>query len=473
MQRLRKLDLHPAQIVALSFLGVILIGTLLLSLPAAVRNGERLAVVDAFFTATSATCVTGLVVHDTGARFSTFGQLVILTCIQIGGLGLMSFTTIFLVLSEKRLGIADRMVIQQSFHHGEGASIRSLLAYIVTVTLVIEGIGALMLSSYWYSIGRFQAFGEALYHGIFHSVSAFCNAGFSLYTLNAVEFQRDPFVMTVISLLIVMGGLGFLVGWDLRNYANRAVTRLVKHRRWFPGTVPPPRPRLSLHSRIVMITTLALLLVGMVSYYVLEREGVFRGMDDGTAWLNAFFASATARTAGFNAVDYGQMGGAALLCTMVLMFIGASPGSTGGGIKTSTFALLVTYGIMRWRGRGRVHVFRRTVPQEARDRAEAVTVAAVALVILGGSALMAAESRGMTAEQSQAVLLPVAFETVSAFGTVGLSMGHTLNLTFAGKWVIMVLMFLGRIGPMTLAYAVSQREKRESFRYAEENIMIG
>ncbi|MBD0328038.1 MAG: hypothetical protein ICV68_16560 [Pyrinomonadaceae bacterium] len=467
-------NLQPAQLIVLSFLLVILVGMLLLMLPQATRSGQRLSAVDALFTATSATCVTGLVVVDTGTIFSTFGQIVILACIQIGGLGLMTLTTVLLVLLGHRLAIADRISIQESFHHTPTSQIGVLVKYIIIATFITEFIGALLLTLYWSFTARFQTFGETIYHAVFHSVSAFCNAGFALYADSIMGFRNDPVVLLILSSLIIVGGIGFLVGLDIKEYVQQALF----HRLW-PKRVRQriesirPRPRLSTHTKFVITTTVALLLIGTLSFYLLERANTFAEMTTGNAWMNAFFCSVTPRTAGFNSIDYTQMSGASLLCTMVLMFIGASPGSTGGGIKASTFGLLIWYSISRWRGFRRLHAFNRTVPQESIDRAGAIVIAAIALVILASSALMTVETYGLSPSESQNKFLSIAFETISAFGTVGLSLNYTALLSVPGKLIIAFVMFMGRIGPLTLALAISHKQITADYRYAEENVMIG
>jgi trk system potassium uptake protein TrkH len=466
--------LHPAQSVVLSFAFVILAGTILLSLPAATRTGNRLPLIDAFFTATSATCVTGLASVDIAKEFSLFGQLVILACIQIGGLGLMTFTTVFLVASGRRLAIADRVAIQESFNHSPSGRLRTLIGYIVVATLCTEAVGAGLLAMHGLETGAARTVGQAIYWGVFHSVSAFCNAGFALYSDNMMGFQHDWLVQGTITFLIIAGGLGFLVGLDIKEYLQQ---RLLS--RYWSGKVRRrveairPRARLSLHTKLVLSMTSALLVIGTVSYYLLERNGVLRDMQLAEAWLNAWFCSVTARTAGFATIDYGKMSGAALLCTMVLMFIGASPGSTGGGEKTSTFALLLTYGFYRWRGHTSPHAFRRSIPQDTIDRAASIVIASVAVIILASSFLIASETRGADSMESQRKLVPVLFETFSAFGTVGLSMGLTPYLTAPGKFGLAVLMFIGRTGPLTLALALSARRQRHHFAYAEENVMVG
>jgi trk system potassium uptake protein TrkH len=463
---------HPAQLVVFSFALVIFIGTALLSLPFATSSGKRMPLIDALFTATSATCVTGLVVVDTGAFFSTFGQLVILGCIQIGGLSLVTFTTVFLVTTGRRLAIADRIAIQESFHHTPTGKLPTLIKYIVIATFTIEAAGALIMTLRWLQEGRYATVGETIYYAVFHSVSAFCNAGFALYADSLTRFQGDPVVVLTIGSLIVIGGLGFIVGLDVKEYVRQAIFNRFRPRRGRAEAILP-RPRLSLHSKFALLTTITLLAVGIVSYYVLERQGVLAGMGSGQAWLNAYFCSVTPRTAGFNTVDFSQMGGAALLCTMVLMFIGAGPGSTGGGIKTSTFALLIVFAASRWRGYARLHVFKRTVPQEAIDKASSVVIASAALVILASSALMATETYGQPPGESRDQFLSILFETISAFGTVGLSVGQTSLLSDPGRLIISLVMFLGRTGPLTLALAIGMKRKREHYRYAEENIMIG
>lgn len=460
----------PTQIVILSFALVIAAGTALLSLPAAAATGERLSIVDAFFTAVSATCVTGLSVVDIGSSLSIFGQLVLLACIQIGGLGLMTFTSIYAVSLGHRLAIADRLAIQSSFHHTPMPNIRPLVMYIVFGTLAIEALAAAALTINWTIQGRFNSLAETIYYAVFHAVSAFCNAGFSLHSDSLAGYNDDAFTLSVISILIIVGGLGFLVGMELMGQFRRKTLNFFSAA---DSSSSIPRTRLSIHTKFVLITSSALLLIGTVSYFILERNGLFAGMSPASAWLNAYFCSVTTRTAGFATVDFGAMSGAALLCTMVLMFIGASPGSTGGGVKTSTFGVLVAYSISRCKGETRLNVFRRTIPQLSIDRAAGVVVAAITIIVLGSSVLMGVETYYLTSKESQAHLVSIVFETVSAFGTVGLSIGETPTLSASSKLVVALVMFLGRVGPVTLALAISRRQRTAPFRYAEENLMVG
>ncbi|MGH9629242.1 MAG: TrkH family potassium uptake protein, partial [Bryobacteraceae bacterium] len=381
---------------------------------------------------------------------------------------------VFLVAMGKRLAITDRVAIQESFHHTPTRNLGTLILYIMVATLVAEGLGALILAARWLYTGRFQTVAETIYHAVFHSVSAFCNAGFALYPDNLVSFHDDPVVVFAISSLIVAGGIGFLAALDIKEYLQQTCL----HRFW-PKLVRErvaairPRPRLSLHTKFVLIVTVALLLIGTVSYYMLERNALFAQMPAGQAWMNSYFCAVTARTAGFNLIGYGEMGGAGLLCTMVLMFIGASPGSTGGGIKTSTFGVLLANAFSRWSGRRGLHAFKRTVSEETLEKAESIAIAAVALVILASSALMASETVGLSSGQSQERFLSIVFETISAFGTVGLSMGLTPLLTSTGKFIVALVMFIGRTGPLTLALAIALRRKRPDYSYAEENLMVG
>ena len=469
LKRVMRRFLAPARLVASSFAGVILLGTFLLSLPIATRSGDSIPVIDALFTAASATCVTGLIVYDTGTTFSLFGQIVILACIQIGGLGLMTFTTLFLVFAGRRMAIINRIALQESFYHTPTQQIRTLIRYIVVAAFTTEALGAIVLSVHWLITNRFDTVSETIYQAVFHSISAFCNAGFSLFSDSLTGFQRDPVVQFVMTSLIIAGGLGFLVVLDIEQYVKRMFFR-----RFFPGERSMSiRPRLGVHTKLVLITTFILLVIGTISYYFLERRGVFVHLSETEAWMNAYFCSVTPRTAGFNTVDYARMSGASLLCTMVMMFIGASPGSTGGGVKTSTFAALIGYAFMRWRGHARLHLFHRTIPQVALDRGAAIVIAGISLVIIASSVLMVTETYGDTPGESRRDMISILFETISAFGTVGLSMGATPLLTYAGKIVLTIVMFMGRIGPMTLALAISRKQGAVQYRYAEENIMVG
>jgi trk system potassium uptake protein TrkH len=416
-----------------------------------------LSFLDALFTSTSAVCVTGLTVVDTGSRFSAAGQAVVLALIQVGGLGLMTFAVFVGVLLGRKVAFTDRMVIQDSMHHTPKAGIRRLVRYVLAFTLATEAAGAILL---WLRFrGRFPA-GEAVWQSVFHSVSAFCNAGFSLLADNLVRFRGDVFVNLVVTGLVIVGGLGFLVNMEVWDQAR---DRLRGSRSPLP----------TLHTRLALAVTVALLLAGTAGFLALEWGNVLRDLPLRDRVLAAWFHAVTPRTAGFNTIDYGQVSSDTLFFTIFLMFVGASPGSTGGGIKTTTLGLLVALVVARWRGQGRATVFHRTIPHAVMDRALTLALFAWVLVSLAAGLLVATETHGVPAGAAEPRFVALMFEAVSAFGTVGLSTGITASLSGAGKLVLIVLMYAGRVGPLTLVLAVGPPQRRGRFRYAEENVMVG
>ena len=443
-------------ILAGSFALVIAAGTLLLSLPFA-HSGEPVSLLDALFTSTSAVCVTGLTVVDTGSGFSPAGQTVVLALIQVGGLGLMTFAVFVGVALGRKVAFTDRMVIQDSMHHTPKSGVRRLVRYVLAFTLATEAAGAALL---WLRFrGQYPA-GAAVWHSVFHSVSAFCNAGFGLLTDNLVRYRGDVLVNLVITGLIIVGGLGFLVNMELWDQVR---LRLRGRRAPLP----------TLHARLALTVTGALLLGGTAAFLALEWGNVLRGLPVGERVLAAWFQSVTPRTAGFNTIDFGRVSSDTLFLTIFLMFVGASPGSTGGGIKTTTFGLLVALVVARWRGQGRATVFHRTIPHAVMDRALTLALLAWALVSLAIGLLVATETRGVPFGAAEPRFVALMFEAVSAFGTVGLSTGITPSLSAAGKLVLVALMYAGRVGPLTLVLAVGPRHERGRFRYAEENVMVG
>jgi trk system potassium uptake protein TrkH len=435
---------------------VILVGTFLLSLPLA-HAAEPLSVLDALFTATSATCVTGLTVVDTGTRFSPFGQAVVLGLIQVGGLGLMTFAVFAGIALGGRVAFTERVVIQETMHHTPSAGVRRLVRYVLAFTLASEAAGALWL---WLRLREALEPGAAVWSAVFHSVSAFCNAGFSLFPDSLVRYRGDLAVNLGITGLVILGGLGFLASMELRDQL------LARLRRLRP-------PQATLHTRLVLLVTLVLLVGGAAVYLVLEWGNLLRGLPLGERLLAAWFMSVTPRTAGFNTIDYGQASSETLFFTIFLMFVGASPGSTGGGIKTTTFGLLVALVLARWRGRGRASVFHRTIPHAVMDRALLLAMLAWALVSLAIGLLAAVESGGAPFHSADPRFVALMFEAVSAFGTVGLSTGITPQLAAGSKLVLSALMFAGRVGPLTLVLAVGPRQQGGRYRYAEENVMVG
>ena len=443
-------------ILAGSFAVVIASGALLLSLPFA-HSGEPVSFLDALFTSASAVCVTGLTVVDTGSRFSPAGQAVVLALIQVGGLGLMTFAVFVGVLLGRKVGFTDRMVIQDSMHHTPKAGVRRLVRYVLTFTLVTEAAGAALL---WLRFrGQYPA-GEAVWQSVFHSVSAFCNAGFGLLTDNLVRYRGDTLVNLVVTGLVIVGGLGFLVNMEVWDQARLRL-------RGIRAPVP------TLHSRLALTVTAALLLGGTVAFLALEWGNVLSDLPLRERVLAAWFQSVSPRTAGFNTIDFGLVSSDTLFFTIFLMFVGASPGSTGGGIKTTTLGLLVALVVARWRGRGRATVFHRTIPHAVMDRALTLALLAWALVSLAVGLLVATETRGVPFGAAEPRFLALMFEAVSAFGTVGLSTGLTASLSGAGKLVLVALMYAGRVGPLTLVLVVGPRPRRGRFRYAEENVMVG
>jgi trk system potassium uptake protein len=415
------------------------------------------SLLDALFTATSAVCVTGLTVVDTGTGFSPAGQAIVLALIQVGGLGLMTFAVFVGVVLGRRVAFTDRMVIQDSMHHTPKAGIRRLVRYVLTFTLASEAAGAALL---WLRFREEFPAGLAIWQSVFHAVSAFCNAGFGLLPDNLVRYRGDVIVNLAITGLIVVGGLGFLVNMELWDQLK---ARLRGRR------APVP----TLHARLALTVTAALLLAGTAVFLALEWDNVLRGLPVGERVLAAWFQAVTPRTAGFNTIDFGRVSSDTLFFTIFLMFVGASPGSTGGGIKTTTFGLLVVLVVARWRGRGRATVFRRTIPHAVMDRALTLALLAWALVSLAVGVLVATETRGVPFGAAEPRFLALMFEAVSAFGTVGLSTGITASLSGAGKLVLVALMYAGRVGPLTLVLAVGPGPGRGRFRYAEENVMVG
>lgn len=446
----------PVNLPLLSFALLIIIGTILLMLPAA-ANGPRLAPVDALFTATSATCVTGLVVVDTGSRLSLFGQWVVLVLIQCGGLGIMTFSTVLIMLMTGRVSFIQRSVIQDTFTHRPDIRLPSLVLHVVIFTLVLEAAGAALL--FLRFSGMYHP-GRALYFAVFHAISAFCNAGFGLYSQSLMDFSGDPLVSLTVALLIICGGIGFLVMLELK----RVLFRSHKARR---------ARRLSVHSKLVLTLTALLLTVGTLGFLLYEWNNSMAGLSLPAKVMAAFFQSVTARTAGFNTLNFGKMANVTLLFTILLMFIGAASGSTGGGIKVNTLGVLFALSRSRLRGEETTSIFRRTLTAETVGRAISVLVVAVIVIYAATMALTVSELGTTIHAESRGLFLELLFEVVSAFATVGLSVGVTSKLSTVGKLILVVVMFVGRLGPLSIAVALSGREPRSTIQYAEENVMIG
>jgi len=441
---------HAESILAIGFLAVILLGTVLLALPAAAANGQGIGFFNSLFTSVSAVCVTGLVAVDTGTAFSRFGQIVLLTLIQIGGLGFMVFATVLAVMLGRKISLKERMLIRESMNTSSLSDLASLTRVYLLLALAIELAGTALLSIRFVPVHGWR---RGLWMALFHAVSAFCNAGFDLsgqYS-SLTSFAGDPLVLLTVSLLIIFGGIGFSV--ILETARNRQGFR-----------------HLSLHARIVWITSLALLLAGTVFYWGIERGNAHTlgPQGEGEKILNAFFQSVTMRTAGFNSVDLAGLRSGSKLFSCLLMMIGASPASTGGGIKTTTVAALALLMFSVVRGRSEVNISRRRLPNEITRRALAIAVLFLTVLMTGTLLITLFEDGRFPLED-------VLFEATSAIGTVGVSAIGTPNLSTASRIVLMPMMFLGRVGPLTLAVAVARRQGRvqTTAKYPEERIVIG
>ncbi len=448
MERLmRPSRFSKVQIIALSFLGIIVAGTLLLLLPFATREGESTTLLDAAFTAVSATCVTGLIVHDTFRHWTLFGQLVILVMIQLGGLGLMAFSVTFSLLLRRRIGLKERGILQESVNTLQIGGIVKLVRQMLLGTLLFEGLGALLLSIRF--IGDFGV-GKGLYYGIFHSISAFCNGGFDLMGVreagsSMTYYAGDPLVNLTLIALIMIGGTGFLV-WD----------DLLKNKWHFR--------RYRLHTKLVLSMSAILLFGGALLFYLLERGGILAGEPVGKQILLSLFQSATTRTAGFNTAKTEALGDSSKLWMAMLMFVGGNPGSTAGGIKTTTLAVLLIYLRSTLRRTKGAEMFGRRLEEEAVKRAAAILTLSLMLDLFGTLALTALE---------QLPLADVLFEVVSALGTVGISVGITGGLSAVSKLILMFLMYCGRMGSLTFALIFTENRQTSPAQKPTERISVG
>jgi trk system potassium uptake protein len=442
--------ISPQGLLLLSFAGLILIGGFALWMPYAAR-GAPLRFIDALFTSTSAVCVTGLVVVDTATRFSTLGQATLVLLIQCGGLGILTLSTFFLVALGKKITLGQREILATTHAPVPWVDRYALVRKIVFYTLTIEGVGFLFLLIPFLPDYGFPA---ALFHAAFHSVAAFCNAGFSTFTPNLMGYRDNITVNLAIMALIVLGGLGFLVLLELEN--------LMRFHR-----------RLSLHARLVLIATAALILAGAAGFLLLEYENILKPMPWNEKLLTSLFQSVTPRTAGFNTVNYAELNNATLQMTLALMFFGGAPGSTAGGVKVTSLSLMLLLGWARLQGRSRVNIFSRTIPEKSINEALLLFMISVVLITLVIMGLQVTELGMAESDSARGKFLDLTFETVSAFGTVGLSTGVTGTLSDSGKILIMLLMYIGRLGPLTLVLYVSRRTRRAEYAFYEEEVVIG
>ncbi|WP_134117601.1 TrkH family potassium uptake protein [Orenia marismortui] len=436
-------SLTPARFLTIGYLLVISVGTFLLTLPITTVDGRGLNIVDALFTATSATAVTGLIVVDTATYLTTFGQIVVLVLIQIGGFGFMTTSTLFALLLGRKISFRERIIIREELNHFTLSGVIKLARYVIALTLGIEFTGALLL---FLKFKNTLPISKAIYFSVFHAISAFCNAGFALFSNSLENFVGNYYVNIIITTLFILGGLGFAVIADLYE-KRRFVT-------------------LSLNSKLVLLTTIILILIGSSGIFLLEssNQNTFGQLALEDRFISAYFQGVTPRTAGFNTIAIGDLTQGSLFLIIILMFIGASPGSTGGGLKTTTIGVLIvaTYSLVI--GKDDAELFRRRLSQITVYKALAVTIVSLLVIILATLILTITESFKF---------IEIFFETVSAYATVGLSTGITGGLSTIGRVLITIIMFTGRVGPLTLAMALGERERSNKVRYPEEKILIG
>jgi len=448
--------MHPTQVLVVGLASFVLMGSLLLNLPVASVNGESLGFINALFTATSAVCVTGLTVVDTGTYFSMFGQIVILILIQFGGLGFMTIATSVFLLARKQVTLRERLVIQESLNEPSLAGMVRLIRNILLVTFLIEGVGALFLSIRFIPI---YGFVKGIYFGLFHAISSFCNAGFDLIGngVSLIPFIGDPIINITIMGLIVLGGLGFAV-----------ILEVYKKKKF---------KLFSLHTKVVLLVTVGLILSGFLFFFIMEVQNPKTfgapGLTLREKLFGSMFQSVTARTAGYFSVNNGDLTFASRFMTIILMFIGASPASTGGGVKTTTFSVSFFLVLAVIRGRKDVELFGKRLPNELVFRALAIMMISITLVITVTMLLTLLEADNPNKEMFS--FINMFFEATSAFGTVGLTTGITPYLSDSSKLLLCLTMFTGRIGPLTLAFAFAKQLSRNNalIRYPEDKIMVG
>lgn len=443
-----RLKLQPAQVILLSFAGWILLGALLLILPVSANPGKTVSFIDALFMSTSATCVTGLSSISLPDQFSIFGQIIILILAQVGGLGIMTLSSSMAVIMGKNLQMREQVIMQDVLDASSSEELLGLVVDIIRFTFVIEFIGAIVLTIGFYQEGL--EIGQAMYFGFFHSIMAFCNAGFGLLNNNLEDFKFTPIINMTVAFLIILGGIGFSVMKDVLN--------TIKAKRSFKT--------LSVHTKIVLTINTMLLVFGTAYLFFGEFLHAFHDMSMWERFQVSFFQSVTTRTAGFNSINLNSLHPHSIYMMLLLMFIGASPGSTGGGIKTTTFAVLLQSVTATLKGKFDVEMFERKIPPATVVKSIAIFIICIILVSIGVLILMRLEP-----DKSFLALL---FEVVSAFGTVGLSLGVTPFLSSLGKMAIIVIMYLGRVGPLTLVVAVGSRVVLPSkVEYPEGKVLIG
>jgi trk system potassium uptake protein TrkH len=443
---MRKINFTPVRILSIGFALVIFTGAVLLTLPIAATNGKSTPFVDCIFTSTSAVCVTGLVTVDTGTHWTYFGKTVIISLIQIGGLGFMSFATLIALLLGKKITLRERLVMQEAMNAFDLQGLVKMAKYILIFTFSVEFIGALFLATQFipeYGIGK------GLYYSIFHSISAFCNAGFDLIGdfRSLTPYYDNTIIIVTIGSLIAVGGLGFAVWTEIYN--NRGIKRL------------------SLHSKVAITMTLGLIIIGTILMFLFEynNPGTMKNMDLKGKLLSSWFAAVTPRTAGYNSISTSDMTMAGRFLTVILMFIGGSPGSTAGGVKTTTIGIVLFSIICIIKGKDDTEMFKKRLPKDLVQRALVVSMLGFGLVILVTMILSITEV-GASFEY-------LLYEATSAFATVGLTLGLTTKLSLIGKLVLAFTMYLGRVGTLTVVLSLTKNKKANLIRYPEDKILVG
>lgn len=446
MKKSKTSQLSGVQILALGFAIVILIGAIILTLPISSKSGNATNFLDSLFTATSAVCVTGLVTLDTGTYWNELGQIVIMILIEIGGLGFMAFTTLLAILLKRRITLRDRLIMQEAMNTFSIQGLVKMVERIVLFTVLVQIIGGLLLATQF-----IKDYGplKGLYFGIFHSVSAFCNAGFDLFGgySSVTSYSSNAIVLLTLSIIIIVSGLGFTVIIELLKYKKDR--------------------RLSTHTKLVLLMTSILLFGGILFMFALEYNNpeTLGPMSIKNKILNAIFAGVSPRTAGFNSISLDGMTSGGKFLTIILMYIGGSPGSTAGGLKTATFGIIVLTVVSVIKGREDTELFGRRLSKELVYRAFAILIISFSLVVVVTMLLCITQPK----EQ----FIDLLYEATSAFATVGLTTGVTQRLNFIGKIIIMITMYFGRVGPLTVALALTNKRKSKGYRYPETKILIG
>ena len=446
MKKSKTSQLSGVQILALGFAIVILVGAIILTLPISSKSGNATNFLDSLFTATSAVCVTGLVTLDTGTYWNEFGQIVIMLLIEVGGLGFMAFTTLLAILLKRRITLRDRLIMQEAMNTFSIQGLVKMVERIVLFTILVQIIGGLLLATQF-----IKDYGplKGLYFGIFHSVSAFCNAGFDLFGgySSVTSYSSNAIVLLTLSIIIIVSGLGFTVIIELLKYKKDR--------------------RLSTHTKLVLLMTSILLFGGILFMFALEYNNpeTLGPMSIKNKILNAIFAGVSPRTAGFNSISLDGMTSGGKFLTIILMYIGGSPGSTAGGLKTATFGIIVLTVVSVIKGREDTELFGRRLSKELVYRAFAILIISFSLVVVVTMLLCITQPK----EQ----FIDLLYEATSAFATVGLTTGVTQRLNFIGKIIIMITMYFGRVGPLTVALALTNKRKSKGYRYPETKILIG